>query len=582
MNEPLKQFSEQLAADLKAKLSSSETAEFVKQTKASGDDRTFEVVFSTSDEDRQGDALDQSKWDLKYYDMNPVVLWAHNYSGFPIGIIDDINIQGNEAVATGKFAPQGVSPEADLACSLYQEKILRAVSPGYIQNDDGTRELLEVSFCPVPAGRYALSLRQVGRLGVSTQDLVTKGFFYEEKKDKSPQVGDACQLTDGTPGVLAEDDKNPGALVCVPERNKSQETSMKSELEKQFKAEHERHGKAVGKAIDEFTKGILPGEKKGASEGADNSETDKAIEEFKDALDTEHGTHLEKCMKAIDNTYETFGREPNEEKSIDEFKSAVNAEHLNHVKAFHKAIDEFTKDFGDADADGRKKAIDTFTKTSGDELSRHEEAHEKLLKDEMGEGEDEGKEKNFFAWRSKGAVADELAEDQEMQAKYTRLDRAFDIFYAFASAYLDEKTAVADFDKLLDEAVGLMKDLESKAKGILEAKLKSGRTISAKTKEKLESIVKALEDHHTEHGKSTDDVTAALKAIIASGDGGEETKPDEQPGAAPNTRSSTSGATAELETYLFVQRLVRQVKTASEGALRQINEKVKERRSARS
>ena len=107
MNEPLKQFTEQLAADLKGKLASQQTAEFIKQTKTSGDDRTFEVVFSTSDEDRQGDALDQSKWDLKYYEMNPVVLWAHNYSGFPIGIIDDIKIQGNEAVATGKFAPQG-------------------------------------------------------------------------------------------------------------------------------------------------------------------------------------------------------------------------------------------------------------------------------------------------------------------------------------------------------------------------------------------------------------------------------------------------------------------------------------------
>ncbi|MGA7523907.1 MAG: hypothetical protein WBW84_15755 [Acidobacteriaceae bacterium] len=109
---------------------------------------------STSDEDRQGDSLDQSRWDLKYYTMNPVVLWAHNYQGFPIGIVTDIEIKGNEAVATGKFAPAGINPEADIACALYQQKILRAVSPGYIQNDDGTRELLEVSFCPVPAGRY--------------------------------------------------------------------------------------------------------------------------------------------------------------------------------------------------------------------------------------------------------------------------------------------------------------------------------------------------------------------------------------------------------------------------------------------
>ena len=153
MNDNLKQFSKDIAETLKARLASEETSDFVSKVKASGDDRTFEVVMSTADEDRQGDALDQAGWDFKYYDMNPVVLWAHNYSSFPIGIVTDIKIEGDKTIATGKFAPAGINPEADMACALYQQKILRAVSPGYIQNDDGTRELLEVSFCPVPAGR---------------------------------------------------------------------------------------------------------------------------------------------------------------------------------------------------------------------------------------------------------------------------------------------------------------------------------------------------------------------------------------------------------------------------------------------
>jgi hypothetical protein len=513
MPESLKTFSEQIAADLKAKFTSEQTAEFIKQTKASGDDRTFEVVFSTSDEDRQGDALDQSKWDLKYYEMNPVVLWAHNYQGFPIGVIEDIKIEGDQATATGKFAPAGVNAEADLACSLYQEKILRAVSPGYIQNDDGTRELLEVSFCPVPAGRYALSLRQIGRLHVSTQELITKGFFYEEKKEKSPQAGDSCELEDGTPGVLAENDKNPGELTCVPERDKSQKNeTMKPELEDQFQAEHKRHGEAVGKAIDEFEKQTIAGEESKAKEdeGADNSETDKAIDEFKDALDTEYADHLDKCMKAIDDSYETMGREPN--KSIDEFKSAINDEHLKHVKAFHKAIDEFTKAWPDGDDDtneNRKKAIDEFETKASDELDRHEKAHEELLKKEEPEGEEDG--------------------------------------------------------KALDEAIQ-----------------KSGRAISAKNKEKLKAILEKMGQHH-------DDVTAAIKELMGSedGDGGEEPskKPEDDESdekKALNTRSSTSGAKADLEAYLLTQRLARQVKTAAEGALRQINEKVKELRSARS
>lgn len=596
MNETLKTFSDDLALQLKEAFASQQVEEFIAKTKASGDDRTFEVVMSTADEDRQGDELDQSKWDLKYYDMNPVVLWAHNYGSFPIGIVTDIQIKGNEAIATGKFAPEGINPDADVACALYQQKILRAVSPGYIQNDDGTRELLELSFCPVPAGRYALSLRQVGQLGMSTRDLVTKGFFYEtkgavpyhdygtadpdeawdgpaevkacgedydklksicawfdsedpdlkssyklphhrasdrkavwkgvaaagaaiqgsrggvdipekdlaavkshlakhykefektppweEKSEKSPQIGDRCEMADGTPGVLAEDDKNPGTLVCVPNKEAKSET-MNDELKKKFKAEHERHGKTVAKAIDEF----------------------KSIDEFTKAVDVEQNDHLENTMKAIDESYELQDQTP--QKSIDEFKSEIKAEHLKHVKAVDKAIDEFKSDHEAADSDdGRQQAIDKFTKSVGDELDRHEKAHDELLDKQPEESDDDGE------------------------------------------------------------------------KAITDLIQKAGRAISAKNKEKLKSILKEMEDHHNH-------VTAAIKELIGSedGDGGEEPseKPEgEQPEGekALNSRSSTSGASAELETYLFTQRLVRQVKTASEGALRQINEKIRTARSS--
>src|ERR1700735_2002994 len=111
MDDNLKQFTAKLALDLKAKFASPEMADFVAKAKQSGDDRTFEVVMSTEDEDRQGDSLDQSKWDLKYFVLNPVVLFAHNYSSFPIGVVDDIKIDGDQAIATGHFAPEGVNPD---------------------------------------------------------------------------------------------------------------------------------------------------------------------------------------------------------------------------------------------------------------------------------------------------------------------------------------------------------------------------------------------------------------------------------------------------------------------------------------
>jgi hypothetical protein len=599
VEDALKKFSTDIALQLKAAFASQSVEDFVKTVKASGDDRTFEVVMSTSDEDRQGDALDQSGWDLKYYTMNPVVLWAHNYGSFPIGVVTDIETKGNETIATGKFAPEGVNPDADMACKLYQAKILRAVSPGYIQNDDGTRELLEVSFCPVPAGRYALSLRQVSALGMNERDLVTKGFFYEtkgtvpyhdygiadpdeawdgptqvkqcgddieklksictwfdsedadvkssyklphhrasdrkavwkgvaaagsaisgarggvqlpekdlaaikahlakhykqfgktppweEKSAKSSEIGDACELDDGTPGTLADDSDNPGSLVCVPSKTQKSE-SMNDELEKKFKAEHERHGKAVAKAIDEF----------------------KSIDEFTKDVDSEQGEHLAKCMKSIDENYELQDQKP-EKKSIDEFKSEISAEHLKHVKSIDKSLDEFKGAHESAEDDEKEKAIQEFTKAAGEELDRHEKAHGEILKAHEDEPESD----------------DDLSGDE------------------------DEKA-------------------------IIEAIRKSGRAISRKTKEQLKSILEKMESHHNE-------ATAALKELIGSedGDGGEEPsaepKGDEK---ALNSRSSTSGATAELETYLFTQRLVRQVKSASEGALRQINEKIKKARTS--
>ena len=484
MDDILKQFSDDVAKELKAKIESPEFAAFIEKVKAAGDDRSFEVVMSTSDEDRQGDALDQSGWDFKYFDMNPVLLWAHNYSSFPIGIITDIEVQGDKTVATGKFAPEGMNPDADLSCALYQEKILRAVSPGYIQNDDGTRELLEVSFCPVPAGRYALSMRQVRSLGLSTRELITKGFFFEKKAEDDPKLGDSCQGDDGTPGVLAKDPKNLDRLICVPNESKSNETqsNMNDELHKNLKAEHERHGKAVMKSIEEF------GEK-------------KSIDEFEQKLEDEHAEHGEKCMKAVDDAYKI---DPEEKKSIDEFKKAIEGENLEHVKCFSKAIEELK-------AEPDEKGLEEFKTKAEDELARHEKAHMELCEKEFGEGQDDGK---------------------------------------------DEK-AITE---------------------------KSGRTISAATRTKIEGVMKAIDEykaqHNADHEQFSNNVIAALTALSAPPQGDEGKEGEDEKSHTPNEKSSSAGAAtsknmSELDAFLFAQRLMRQVKSASEDGLRQIKENLK-------
>lgn len=536
--------------------------------------------------------------------------------------MEDIEIKGNEAIAKGKFAPKGMNPEADMACALYEQGILKAVSPGYIQNDDGTRELLELSFCSVPAGRYALSLRQVRALGYSTRDLIAKGFMHEtkgavpytdhgnadpdtawdgpaevkacgddldklkaicawfdsedadvksayklphhrasdlkavwkgveaagsatmgarggvkipesdiaavrahlakhykafdkeppwEKKSADPEIGDDCELDDGTPGVLADDPDNSGRLICVPREGgkaKKSHESMNEELTKNLTAEHERHGEAVMKAIDEFEEKAV--EKGHDEEGADHSEMDKAIAEFTEKMEEEHEQHHEKCMKAIDDAADKI--DPEEKKSIDEFRKAVADENLQHAQEMDKAIDEF-KHTADGDPENHEKSIQEFREKAEDELDRHEQAHLKMCKQEFGEGED-------------------------------------------------------------DEA---------------GKKMKAARAISAKNKGKLDAIAKALEDHHeacekaveeflSQHRKHTDETIAALKELAPDGDEGEEGD-GKKSHRTPHQRPSTSGSMSDLEAYLFGQRIVRQSKTALEEGLRQFKEKIRDSRS---
>lgn len=733
MNETIKKFTADLVADFTKKLASTGAASFIERIKADDKAIPFKVIISTADEDRQGDALDQSKWNLDNFKNNPVVLWAHDYCNPPIGICTGISVENGKLVAEGKFAPAELNPLAGQIAGLYEAGYINATSVGYFVHENGEMELLEFSFVPVPANPFALSMREAKQLNLNIPQLVMKGISFATKgavpyhdygkaeedtpwdgpnevkecgddfdklkaicawydaenpdvkssyklphhrasdrkavwngvkaamgallgarggakiddkeavynhlkkhyaafdKDapefekameigayleagkiekaqalatildfdflisKSPQLGDRCELDDGTPGILAEDEKNPGELVCVPERDKSQEdpADMNNELLKNLKAEHERHGEAVAKHIDEFTE---------KAEELKPDEHDKAIEEFRTKLDGEHDEHMAACMKAIDESYEDMGREDGnkkaQKKSIEEFKEMMQGEHLEHVKAFHKAIDEFKKDFSDGDGEPeRTKAIEEFTKKAGAELERHEKAQMDMMED-MGEGEGDNK------GGKKGIVADIFMQNAEEREKDERMNYVMTVMYAFCNAYY--AAPVDAFYGLIAEAIQLIQDYvknEAKesdeeelaegqeqkgivAKYIAEGKTKAGRAISAKNKEKLKAIVKGMQDHHEEHGKSTDEVIAALKELIGSeeSDEGKEHQPTK--GGAPNSRSRTSGvatgkASSDLDAYLLSQRLVRQIKTSAEEGLRQINTALKKRYPSR-
>ena len=195
-----KKFSEELAAQAMVALTKITNLEkFVADTKAADeeDTGTFEVIASTAAVDRHGEIVSQDGWDIENYLKNPIILWGHDYWSLPIGIATGVKVENDQLIITGKFASAEANPFAQQVRRLYDEKIVRATSVGFINRkyeydedqDQVTlveNELLELSFVPVPANPEAVSLRQLKELGLNTDMLAMKGLAFktEEAKEK--------------------------------------------------------------------------------------------------------------------------------------------------------------------------------------------------------------------------------------------------------------------------------------------------------------------------------------------------------------------------------------------------------------
>ena len=137
--------------------------------KAINDDNyTIKGVFSTADEDRHGEIVDQKSWQLNDYLQNPVILFAHDHNQPAIG--KAINLAFNEfgnLEGEIKFAAKEY-PFANTIYQLYKGGYMRAFSVGF-QNEEvdiienGSKVILkkntlfEISTVNVPANAMALA-----------------------------------------------------------------------------------------------------------------------------------------------------------------------------------------------------------------------------------------------------------------------------------------------------------------------------------------------------------------------------------------------------------------------------------------
>ena len=155
-----------------------ERAESAENGAEGGELRRLVITAAVGSEDRKGDVIDPSGWDLEGYRRNPVFLWAHDRSLPPIGKASRVWVDGTSLRALVEFAPTAF---AEQVSELYAQGFMRGVSVGFIPLETEMRasshgrrgywykrqELLEISAVPVPMHSNALA---VSGMSVESRD----------------------------------------------------------------------------------------------------------------------------------------------------------------------------------------------------------------------------------------------------------------------------------------------------------------------------------------------------------------------------------------------------------------------------
>lgn len=146
-------------------------------------DRKATFIASDESEDRMGDIIRAKGWELSEFRKNPVLLWGHNASELPIGIVEDIRVVGKQLMADVVFATKELNPFADHVFQMVKAGIIRAVSVGFSPDETKVRldkkgnflgyeflkqQLHELSVVNVPANANALAVAK--QLHISERD----------------------------------------------------------------------------------------------------------------------------------------------------------------------------------------------------------------------------------------------------------------------------------------------------------------------------------------------------------------------------------------------------------------------------
>lgn len=179
------------------------------------------AIASTNSIDRYGEVVDNNGWDLKGYQKNPVILWAHDHTEPAIGTSKRTWVDGVGKKARLMIKPElhDVTPKAAAIKKLVEMGVIKTLSVGFrpLEQEGNIltkNELLENSFCNVPANADAQMLayktlkkdgykeKTLLELGISIKvlDRLTKaekdiGDLQSLVKDKIPSAPKAKVLS---------------------------------------------------------------------------------------------------------------------------------------------------------------------------------------------------------------------------------------------------------------------------------------------------------------------------------------------------------------------------------------------------
>ena len=205
-------------------------------TKSADADNKFHAIFSTANEDRHGDIVEQD-WDLRAFKKNPVFLDSHNYDSIEhiIGKITNIK---KDKILEGDIEFHMANPKGVLAQAQVQDGFASATSVGFIPkefNDKGNilkSELLEVSMVSVPANSEALfEKKEAGKI---EPEKIEEEKTEEPKKEITEKIVSKKERMYKAISRLAKEQENQIKTLnkCIKELILENKQSRKSEIHK--------------------------------------------------------------------------------------------------------------------------------------------------------------------------------------------------------------------------------------------------------------------------------------------------------------------------------------------------------------